>query len=180
MFLLFLLVFGKGLQAKTSIHLSILMRFVLTNRYVLSCVLMTGVFVFMYKVLPDKKMDTIAQVRDNMRRVLGRDALVEVFERAVAENAHPDRHSKPVLMRRACQILIEPVVVAVECTQPELVDDHWKRYFTRRLRQRFELTGAPVKLNFDREIHLRKDDEFGPNAVVPEAPAAAPEEELDE
>ena len=62
MFLLFLLVFGKGLQAKTSIHLSILMRFVLTNRYVLSCVLMTGVFVFMYKVLPDKKMDTIAQV----------------------------------------------------------------------------------------------------------------------
>ena len=125
-------------------------------------------------------LDTIAQVRDNMRRVLGRDALVEVFERAVAENAHPDRHSKPVLMRRACQILIEPVVVAVECTQPELVDDHWKRYFTRRLRQRFELTGAPVKLNFDREIHLRKDDEFGPNAVVPEAPAAAPEEELDE
>ena len=120
-------------------------------------------------------LETIAQVRENSLRVLGREALVEVFDRAVAENAHPDRHSKPVLMRRACQILIDPVVVAVECTQPELVDDHWERYFVRRLRQRFALTGAPVKLNFDREIRLRKDDEFGPDAVLPEVPEGAPE-----
>ena len=120
-------------------------------------------------------LETIVKVRENSLRVLGREALVEVFERAVAENAHPDRHSKPVLMRRACQILIDPVVVAVECTQPELVDDHWERYFVRRLRQRFELTGAPVKLNFDREIRLRRDDDFGPDAVLPEVPEGAPE-----
>ena len=46
-----------------------------------------------------------------------------------------------------------------------------------------------MKLNFDREIRLRKDDEFGPNAVLPEIPEGAsgqdgapdaPEEELDE
>ena len=77
-------------------------------------------------------------------------------------------------------------MVAVACTQPELVDDHWERYFVRRLRQRFALTGAPVKLNFDREIRLRKDDEFGPDAVLPEVPEGAPEpgeapeEEFDE
>ena len=60
--LLFLLVFGKGLRADAGQNLSGVTRFILTNRYALSCVLMTVLFVFMYKVLPDRKMDTIGQI----------------------------------------------------------------------------------------------------------------------
>ncbi|MBE5997639.1 MAG: YihY/virulence factor BrkB family protein [Lachnospiraceae bacterium] len=60
--LLFLLVFGRGMRVDSEQNISAFMRFILTNRYVLSCIFMTVVFVFMYKVLPDRKMETIGQI----------------------------------------------------------------------------------------------------------------------
>lgn len=105
-------------------------------------------------------LEEVLQVQKNCQRVLGREPLVELFEEAIAENPHPPRNSRPVLMSRACQVMINPIVVAIECSQPLLVDDNWKRFFIRRLRQNFQLTGAPVKLNFDRQIRLRKDEEL--------------------
>ena len=62
MAMLFLMVFGKGVRALQSADLSVGLRFILTNRYSLSCVLMTAAFIFMYKVLPDRKLETIDQV----------------------------------------------------------------------------------------------------------------------
>ena len=60
--MMFLLVFSQGLRPDSGEDFSVILRFVITNRYALSCVLMTVVFVFMYKVLPDRKMDTIGQI----------------------------------------------------------------------------------------------------------------------
>ncbi len=60
--MLFLLVFGRGLRVESGQQVSSAARFILTNRYALSCILMTAAFVFMYKVLPDRKMDTIGQI----------------------------------------------------------------------------------------------------------------------
>ena len=60
--ILFLTVFGKGLRLKDTLHLSHFMNFILDNRYILSCILLTILFVFMYRFLPNKKMDVMGQI----------------------------------------------------------------------------------------------------------------------
>lgn len=108
----------------------------------------------------NKVIDEVVKVYDNCFRVLGRDRVVQVFEDAVAANPHPSRHSKRIKMTRACQILVNPPVVTIECSNPELVDESWKRYMRRKIFNAFDLSGAPLKLNFDQELRLRKDEEL--------------------
>lgn len=105
-------------------------------------------------------LQEVVAVHANCRRVLGRERLTEVFQQAVQNNPHPARQTRPILLKRACQTLVDPVVVTVEVNNPELVDESWKRYFTKVLHEEFALSGAPVKLNFDEELHLRKDEDL--------------------
>jgi GTP-binding protein len=107
-----------------------------------------------------KLLELVDEVRTNCSRILGRDRLSEIFDAAVLDHPHPDRRGWPVLMKRACQIIVDPVVVAIECSQPDQVEESWKRFMLRRLRENFELSGPPLKLNFDAEIRLRKDEEL--------------------
>jgi GTP-binding protein len=107
-----------------------------------------------------KMIDLVDDVYANCRRILGREKLIKVFQNAVKDNPHPPRASKKVQFTRACQILVNPPVIALEVNLPELVDDNWKRYLTKILFTEFNLSGAPLKLNFDREIRLRLDEEL--------------------
>jgi GTP-binding protein len=107
-----------------------------------------------------KIIDMLLEVYNNCFTVLGRDAVVEIFNKAIIDNPHPARASKPILMTRACQTIVNPVVVGIEVNFPELVDESWKRYFLRRLRKDFPLSGAPLKLNLDKKLSLRKDEEL--------------------
>ncbi len=54
---LFLMVFSKGIRAAQTIQLSYLTRFILSNRYILSCIILTVLFVVMYRFLPNRKAD---------------------------------------------------------------------------------------------------------------------------
>ncbi len=60
--LLFLMVFGKGVDAGSKLQLSHFMRFVISNRYILSCIGLTVLFVFMYCVLPHMRTTVSEQV----------------------------------------------------------------------------------------------------------------------
>lgn len=102
----------------------------------------------------------IYTVWTNCRRVLGRDRLAEVFRNAVNESPHHMRKSKPVRLERACQILVNPPVIAVETNYPELVDDAYKRYLLKIFFEEFQLLGAPLRLNFTKQLDLRKDEEL--------------------
>ena len=59
---LFLMVFGRGLSEQAVLNLSFIPKFILTNRYIISCILLTVAFLFMYRFLPDKKMDIAGQL----------------------------------------------------------------------------------------------------------------------
>lgn len=107
-----------------------------------------------------KIMETVEKVYQNMFRVLGQEQLVETFRQAVMEHPHPIRSQKNIEMKKACQVMVNPVVVSIECPWPELVDEQWKRYFLRRLHEKFDMTGAPLKVNFDKEFKPRKDEEL--------------------
>ena len=62
MILLFLMVFGKGFELGEKLQLSAFMQFIISNRYILSCISLTVLFVFMYCVLPHKKVYISTQI----------------------------------------------------------------------------------------------------------------------
>lgn len=108
----------------------------------------------------NKVMNEVEAVYCNCHRVLGREKLTELFKHAAESNPHPSRETKIVRMDRACQIMINPPVVMIETTQPKLVDESWQRFFKKVLYENFELNGAHVKINFDRHLKLRTDEEL--------------------
>ncbi|MDR1760783.1 MAG: ribosome biogenesis GTPase Der [Fibrobacter sp.] len=102
----------------------------------------------------------IKTVYHNTRRVLGRDRVAEVFAAAVEKNPHPTRHSRPIRLNRACQIMVEPPVISIETKTPEFIDESYKRYLLKHFFEEFQLRGAPLRLNFDQRLTLRKDEEL--------------------
>ena len=59
---LFLMVFSRGTRFSDALTGSYFVRFVITNRYILSCVLLTLLFILLYRILPNKKTDVISQI----------------------------------------------------------------------------------------------------------------------
>lgn len=102
----------------------------------------------------------IRTVYENCRRVLGRERLSEVFANLMQQNPHPSRQSRAVVLKRACQVMVEPPVISIETRTPELVDESYKRYLMKRFYEEFQLAGAPLRLNFDQKLTLRKDEDL--------------------
>ncbi len=106
-------------------------------------------------------LETALAVYERLFTVLGREKLVEVFQKAVIDNPHPVRQLKRITMTRCCQTIVNPLVITVECKHGDLVDPSWRRYFLRKIRDHWDLQGVPVKLNFDLSLDLRSDEELG-------------------
>ena len=51
----------------------------------------------------------------------------------------------------ATQTGSKPPVITFWCNAPDLVDDNFQRFLENRLRERFDLTGTPVRLKFRRK-----------------------------
>lgn len=105
-------------------------------------------------------VDEIKKVYSNCRRVLGREHLAEFFAGLTIRNPHPPRQSRIIVLNRACQTMVEPPVITIETRTPELVDEAYKRYLLKNFYEEFQLHGAPLRLNFDQKLTLRKDEEL--------------------
>ena len=116
----------------------------------------------------NRVVQEIMTVWKNCRRVLGRERLSEVFQKAVGERPHPMRKSKPVRIERACQIIVNPPVIAIETNHPDLVDEGYKKYLLKILFEEFQLQGAPLRLNFVTHLELRKDEELEQFGIAPD------------
>ena len=108
----------------------------------------------------NRVVQAIQTVYANCRRVLGRDRVAESFANFLQEKAPPSHNARVVSLTRACQILVEPPVIAIETRTPELVDESYKRYLLKKFYEEFQLQGAPLRLNFDQKLTLRKDEEL--------------------
>lgn len=108
----------------------------------------------------NRVVQAIQTVYANCRRVLGRDRVAESFANFIQEKAPPSHNGRSVALTRACQIMVEPPVIAIETRAPELVDDSYKRYLLKKFYEEFQLQGAPLRLNFDMKLTLRKDEEL--------------------
>lgn len=105
-------------------------------------------------------LQEIRSVFANCRRVLGRERLAEVFAEACQRNPHPAHQGRLVKLTRACQIMVEPPVIDIETRNPDAVDESYKRYLLKTFYEAFHLDGAPLRLNFDSKLILRKDEDL--------------------
>ena len=102
----------------------------------------------------------IRTVYGNCRKVIGRDRVAQVFAEAMERSPHPSHNGRTMRLERACQIMVEPPVIAIETPTPESVDEPYKRYLLKIFFEEFQLQGAPLRLNFDRKLNLRKDEDL--------------------
>lgn len=105
-------------------------------------------------------LQEIKTVYANCRRVIGRDRIAEVFAEACQKNPHPAHQGRLVKLTRACQIMVEPPVIDIETKNPDAVDESYKRYLLKTFFEAFHLNGAPLRLNFDTKLILRKDEDL--------------------
>lgn len=105
-------------------------------------------------------LQEIRSVYANCRRVIGRERIAEVFAEACQKNPHPAHQGRLVKLTRACQIMVEPPVIDIETRTPDAVDESYKRYLLKTFYEAFHLDGAPLRLNFDSKLILRKDEDL--------------------
>ena len=73
------------------------------------------------------------------------------FLAQIREGGHTrSERGRRLKIRYATQTGSEPPVISFWCNAPDLVDDNFERFLENRLRQRFDLTGTPVRLKFRR------------------------------
>jgi len=109
-------------------------------------------------------LQEIQTVYANCKRVIGRERVAETFKTAIQRNPHHSRGGHSVQLRRACQILTNPPVITIETPYPDSVDEAYKRYLLKTFFEEFGLKGAPLRLNFDRILHLRSDEDLEKHA----------------
>lgn len=102
----------------------------------------------------------IKTVYANCRRVLGRERIAEAFAEMIAKNPAPSHQGRAVRVTRACQIMVEPPVIDIETNRPELVEEPYRRYLLKSFFEVFQMSGAPLRLNFDIKLTLRKDEDL--------------------
>jgi GTP-binding protein len=105
-------------------------------------------------------LDEIIKVRNNLRRVLGRENVIKFFEEVVANHPHPATSLGPVILTRCCQVLVNPPALAFELNHPERIQESYVRYLRRQAYEMFQLEGVPIRIWFRSRFKLRTDEEL--------------------
>jgi GTP-binding protein len=86
----------------------------------------------------------IATVLRNHRRRIPTSELNQVIAQAVSEHAPARSGTRPVRVRYAVQVDVAPPRVLIFSSGP--LEDSYRRYLERNLRERYDLTGVPLAI----------------------------------
>lgn len=60
----------------------------------------------------------------------------------------PAVENRYIRIKYISQVSIQPTVFTLHCNHPDLVAEHYKRFLERKIRERYQFTGIPLKLKF--------------------------------
>ena len=95
-----------------------------------------------------KVLDLIETVNANRNRKIPTSALNDVMLDIVKQNPPPALKGKYVKIKYVTQLPTKTPVFAFFCNLPQYVKEPYRRYIENRMRERFELTGTPIKIFF--------------------------------
>jgi len=95
-----------------------------------------------------KILEVIETVNNNRTRKIPTSGLNEVMLEIVKQNPPPAVKGKYIKIKYATQLPTYTPSFAFFCNLPQYVKEPYRRYVENRLREKFELTGVPVKIFF--------------------------------
>lgn len=95
-----------------------------------------------------KVLELIMEVYENRRRKIPTSKLNEVMLKIISDTPPPSLKGKHVKIKYVTQIPAAYPTFAFFCNVPQYVMESYKRFVENRLRENFQLTGAPVKIFF--------------------------------
>jgi len=119
-------------------------------------------------------LEEVLRVRKGLRKIMGRDNVIEYFQQAIGAQAPPYAHGHPVRLTRCCQVHVDPPMLAFETENPDLIAESYRRFLRARAIEYFDLAGVPLRISFRQRLELRLDDDlarFG-GILPPPAPAS--------
>lgn len=125
-------------------------------------------------------LEEIIKVKANLGRILGREKVIQFFEETIAKHPHQATSLGPVILKRACQVLVNPPAMAFEVSHPERIQVSYVRYLRRQAYEFFQLEGAPLRIWFRSRFKLRSDEDLQSYLSWGEIPADVKEEWIEE
>ena len=98
-----------------------------------------------------KILETALEIYDKRRLRIATSALNRFLEEVNATHPPPTRRGRASKMYYCVQPVVEPPTVIFFTTRPGDVPEHYRRYLERRLRERFDLKGTPVRILFKKK-----------------------------
>ncbi len=95
-----------------------------------------------------KILDLVETVNENRKRKIPTSALNEVMLEIIRDNPPPSLKGKYVKIKYVTQLPTYSPTFAFFCNLPQYVREPYRRYIENRLREKFELTGVPVRIFF--------------------------------
>ncbi|WXR61694.1 ribosome biogenesis GTPase Der [Peptostreptococcaceae bacterium AGR-M142] len=93
-------------------------------------------------------LDTVKLVNNNASLKVGTGALNDVIGEAVAMNQPPSDKGKRLKIYYATQVASKPPRFALFVNNPDLRHFSYVRYLENKIRDNFDFTGTPIKLEF--------------------------------
>lgn len=93
-------------------------------------------------------MDTALRVRQELRERVSTTDLNEILRDAVAQHSPPTHGKTQLKFYYATQVGVIPPTFVFFVNRKEMVHFSYQRYLENKIRERFKLTGAPVRLIF--------------------------------
>lgn len=93
-------------------------------------------------------MDTALRVRQELRERVSTTDLNEILRNAVAQHSPPTHGKTQLKFYYATQVGIKPPTFVFFVNRKEMVHFSYQRYLENKIRERFKLTGAPIRLIF--------------------------------
>jgi GTP-binding protein len=95
-----------------------------------------------------KVLDLVEIVNENRKRKIPTSVLNEVLLEIIRDNPPPSLKGKYIKIKYVTQLPTYSPTFAFFCNLPQYVREPYRRYIENRMRERFELSGVPVRIFF--------------------------------
>jgi GTP-binding protein len=93
-------------------------------------------------------MERVLEVEEARGLMLTPDQVKEALEPVIERTPAPSRKGRFINIDRMYQHRVRPTVFRFITRFPDLVDTSWQRFLERKIREAFDFTGVPIKLEF--------------------------------
>ncbi len=98
-----------------------------------------------------RAIDTAAEIAVNRRQMISTSTLNRFLQETIAMRHPSTKSGKELKIKYMTQIESSHPVFAFFCNDPELLENNFRRFLEKRLRESFRLEGVPITMRFVRK-----------------------------